>query len=99
MTLKQIQEALGVRRGGTAKIWEYQVSHQWLIIRLTAPHLVGNFHLSCGACERAEFDTCWSPVTVQVEQVTGGFVVSDGAHLHIKCGVLEGTFNAEPFWA
>ena len=96
MTYKQIQEAVAARSGGQAQVGEYRVSHQWLVIRLTAPQLAGNFHLSCGACERAEFDTTWFGAAVQVERTDDGFLVHDGAHLRVECGVVEGAFNVEP---
>ena len=97
MTFKEIHEALALRQGGAAKVWEYRVSHGWLVIRLTAPHLVGNFHLSCGDCERVEFDACWSPAAVRVERTAGGLLVQDGAHLHVECGVVAGAYNVEPY--
>ena len=96
MTFKQIQEALAARSGGQAKVWGYRVSHKWLVIRLTAPQLAGNFHLSCGDCERVEFDAAWFGAAVQVEQAEDGFLVHDGAHLRVECGIVEGAFNVEP---
>jgi hypothetical protein len=97
MTLKQIQEALAAHHDGMAKAWSYEVSHQWLTVRLTAPQLCGNFHLRCGDCERVEFDTCWSPTAVQIEQVVGGFLVHNGAHLRVECGGIEGDYNVQPY--
>lgn len=86
-----------MRRGGMAKIWKYEVGHAWLTIRLTAPQLFGNFHLRCGACDRAEFDTCWSPAAIQIERLKNGFLVHDGSHLRVECGVIEGNYNVEPY--
>ncbi len=97
VTFKQIQEAVVLRQGGMGKIWQYQVSHSWLTIRLTAPSLFGNFHLRCGDCDRAEFDTCWSPAAVQVERIADRFLVHDGAHLRVECGILDGVYNVEPY--
>ncbi len=96
MTLKQIREALALREGGIVQAWEYSVSHQWLTIRVTAPSLTGNFHLRCGDCDRAEFDTYWSPASLTVEMLGEGFLVHDSDHLRVVCGIVEGVFNVAP---
>jgi len=96
MTLYRIQNALDLRRGGAAQPWEYQVSLQRFTLRITAPELAGNFHLVCLACERLEFDTNWSPIAVTVEQRESGFVVYDGPHLRVECGVVAGEYNVLP---
>jgi len=96
MSLKQIQEALEIRYGGAAQVWSYSVSHQWLTIRLTKHGLAGNFHLLCGACDRLEFDTAWLDSNLQVERSEAGFVVRDGAHLRVECGIVTGRYNVPP---
>ena len=94
--LAEIQEALDLRRHGHARPLDYRVSHQWFILRITAPDLAGNFHLLCGACERVEFDTHWGPLNIRVERDGDDFLVHDGAHLRVRCGLLAGEYNVPP---
>jgi len=79
-----------------AKAWEYHIGHQWLTLRIIAPSMAGNFHLRCGACERVEFDTYRSPVSTQVERHDDSFLVQDGNHLRVRCGIIEGFYNIAP---
>ena len=96
LTPQEVQQALDLRRRGKAQIWKYQVSHQWLTLRITAPDLAGNFHLMCGDCERVEFDTHWQPINITIERTDDGFLVQDNIHLHVKCGLIVGEYNIQP---
>ena len=95
-SLRDVREAVSLRRGGRAQVLEYQAGHQWLTLRLVKPGLAGNFHLRCGACERVTFETQWEPASVEVEEAAHGFVVHDGAHLRVECGLVEGEYNVPP---
>src|SRR5262245_54681711 len=95
-TVQRIKEALLLRRGGNAQVWDYQVSHQWLTIRLEKRGLAGNFHLRCGGCDRVSFETWWEPANFEVQQYEHGYIVHDGANLRIECGLIEGEYNVSP---
>lgn len=99
LTPEEVQQALDLRRKGKAQIWNYQVSHQWLTLRITAPDLAGNFHLMCGACERAEFDSCWQPINIRIERIADGFLIQDSLHLRVKCGLVTGKHNVQPVFS
>ncbi|MCD9189042.1 MAG: hypothetical protein LUM44_21675 [Pyrinomonadaceae bacterium] len=98
LTFEEIKEALRLRQGGTALVYEYQLSHSWFVLRITNPKLAGNFHLILGSCDRIEFDISWGQANIEIEKDGENYLVRDSNHLFVKCGIVLGKYNVPPIW-
>jgi hypothetical protein len=98
MTLEEIREALDARCDGHALAWGYSASLSVFALRITSPRLAGNFHLHCSACSRVEFDMSWEQPQIAIERAANGYVVRDGTHLYVACGIVAGHYNVPPLF-
>jgi hypothetical protein len=98
LSVEEIQQALDLRKDGWSRVWNYQASHSWFELCVVSPKFAGNFHLFCGACTRIECDISWMPLYIQIEKVGNDYIVKDGAHLFVKCGLFVGKYNVPPIF-
>ena len=88
--------------GGSARLWEYSVSHKRLVIRMTHPEIVGNLHVCCGdttyICANTTWDNAGLMLEVQPEnQHDLQYILLDKSkEFRIVCGVIEVKENVKP---
>ena len=87
--------------GGTARLWEYSVSHKTLVIRMTSPDKTGNLHICCGDVSYIACPTEWEGVELQLEakslEKENHYRLIDQVRgYYLACGVVEAKENVKP---
>jgi hypothetical protein len=84
--------------GANAKLWEYNVSHKSLVIRLEEPGKSGNLHLCCVDVDHICGPTTWGNALIKVtHRADGGFLIADeGADLTVIAADVEAAENCKP---
>jgi hypothetical protein len=90
-----IRKWLDKWRGGTARLWQYSVSHKLLVLRLTHPQIVGCLDVCCGDTTYVCCNTSWDDADLRLEvrpenEVDLQYSLWDALHdFRIVCGIVE----------
>jgi hypothetical protein len=80
-----------------AKIWDYQVSHSNLTIRLEKPGVKGNLHIICIEPIHICSKFIWENCNVELDIIDEIFIIKDiNSDFELRCMDIEVKENCKP---
>jgi hypothetical protein len=95
--LKSFETFVGRWQNASAKIWEHQVSHSHLVIRLELPGVKGNLHIIGIEPEYYSGKFQWDNCNIRIEFNRNVFKIMDMVHgMELQCHDVEIKENCKP---
>lgn len=91
-------------QGGFACLWEYDVSHSHLVIRVIHDGRAGNLHITCGGCTFISGPVQWENCLFKVYEMgllnsePSNYVLRDEkSSFEVRCVAFGTEENVEPY--